>query len=104
MTQGRHLGMRPSAAPGRPFIFEIYRGTVRVQINPVADRFLFGAPAGELADRHTRLDDVWESTVDNLCRQMTAAKSLARSKRFRCSNICLSALSYLDSLGKIVIY
>jgi AraC-like DNA-binding protein len=50
--------------------------TVGAYIAPLAPRCIFGIPARELADCHTRLDDLWGPSVDTLRAQMIEAKSL----------------------------
>ncbi len=51
---------------------------VGAQLNPGAASLLFGAPADELAERHTRLDDVWGADAARLRDRLGATCSLAR--------------------------
>jgi AraC-like DNA-binding protein len=52
--------------------------TVGAQIHSIAARGLFGMPACEFADRHTRLDDVWSAWVEGLREQLIEATNLAQ--------------------------
>lgn len=53
--------VRDISRPGR---------SVGAQLRPGAAELLLGAPANELAERHTRLDDVWGPSVDALRAQL----------------------------------
>jgi AraC-like DNA-binding protein len=49
--------------------------SVGVQLLPGACRILFGAGAGELAERHTRLDDVWGQSAVTARDRILAART-----------------------------
>jgi hypothetical protein len=78
-TDGQALGYAVIGGPRATFyVRDISRPiiTIGAQIDPLAARFVFGMPAAELSDRHTRLDDVWRLSVDSLRAQIIEAKSL----------------------------
>jgi AraC-like DNA-binding protein len=50
--------------------------TVGAQLRPGAAEVLFGAPALELAERHTPLDDLWPGEVDGILEQLASAATL----------------------------
>lgn len=49
--------------------------SVGVQLAPGAARHLFGVPAGELAETHTALDDLWGRAARELRERLATAKS-----------------------------
>lgn len=52
--------------------------SVGAQLLPGAAQILFGAPADELAERHTLLDDLWGSSADSAREQLIEAGSPER--------------------------
>jgi AraC-like DNA-binding protein len=52
--------------------------SVGVQLLPGAAELLFGVPAGELAERHTRLDDLWGRAAGEARERLEEAGSLSR--------------------------
>jgi AraC-like DNA-binding protein len=52
--------------------------SVGAQLLPGAARLLFGAPADELAERHTRLDELWGNAADSVREQLIDAGSPER--------------------------
>jgi AraC-like DNA-binding protein len=76
---GQTLGYAVIGGPRSKFyVRDIARPTITIgaQLDPLAARFVFGMPAGELSDCHTRLDDVWGPSVDSLRSQIIEARSL----------------------------
>jgi len=49
--------------------------SVGAQLHPGAAELLLGAPAGELAERHTRLDDLWGHAAEEARERLAAAGS-----------------------------
>ena len=49
--------------------------SVGAQLHPGAAEFLLGAPAGELAEQHTRLDDLWGCAAAHEARERLALAS-----------------------------
>ena len=50
--------------------------SVGAQLHPGAAELLLGVPAGELAERHTRLDDLWGHAADEARERLALAGSL----------------------------
>ncbi len=50
--------------------------SVGAQLNPGAAELLFGAPADELAERHTSLDELWGSLAGEILERLVTADSL----------------------------
>ncbi len=49
--------------------------SVGAQLHPGAAEFLLGAPAGELAERHTRLDDLWGAAAEEARERLALASA-----------------------------
>jgi len=76
--KGNALGYAVIGGPRQTFYVRDISQPISIvgaQIDPLAARAIFGMPSLELANRHTRLDDVWGSSVDRLRSQMIEAKS-----------------------------
>jgi AraC-like DNA-binding protein len=63
-----------------PYIRDISEPTrsVGAQLRPGASELLLGVPAGELADSHTAVDDIWRTGADSLRDRLCEAVSLDR--------------------------
>lgn len=115
---GREVGLAVvGGARTRPYVRDISRPVTSVgaMLRPGAARLLFGVPAGELADRHTRLDDLWgaggvEIARERIARAATPAARLdafedelaARLPRVRGVHPAVAhALAQLDASAEI---
>lgn len=67
-------------ARARPYLRDVSQpvSSIGVQLRPGAAHLLFGVPADELADRHTRLDELFGNEVRLLLEKLTEARDPSR--------------------------